>query len=344
MLRSFLLTFFLVVVAPILYSQEEGSAGSPGPLEPPTVIQSLQTPIQLPATPFLAKGTPVHLRLLNTIRMKDAKVGDAVPFEVTRNIRYQDVVVIPRGTQVLGGLTDVVLARRASRGSHVKIAIKNTHSLDAKEVQLSGAPTFQGTASPALGTAFDATMNVGGASPVTAVGATLALPVLIGIALAKKGTTLDVPEGQLVTAFVVDDLPLNLEALRVLPPNDDRSAPSRGRGHVHVLRSEIGVTANLFCNGIPIANIPRKQQLELDLPQGYYRFSSGRKKPTELFVAAGEDYYLFWTFSGFTAVLEPDDGEAGEKAATRMKPVAQKNYWNDPARCTPLPVETASTK
>jgi len=250
--------------------------------------------------------------------------------------------VIPRGTQVLGGLTEVVLARRASRGSHVKIAIKNTHSLDAKEVRLSGAPTFHGTASPALGTAFDATMNVGSASPVTAVGATLALPVLIGITLAKKGTTLDVPAGQMVTAFVIDDLPLDLEALRVLPPNDDRSAPFRG--HVHVLRPEIGVTANLFCNGVPIANIPRKQQLGLDLPQGYYRFSSGRKKPTELFVAGGENYYLFWSFSGFVAVLEPDDGVAGEKAATWMKPVAQENYWNDPARCTPLPVETAPTK
>jgi len=342
MLRSLLLTCSLGAVAiTSAYSQEDDSPASPGPLPPPTVIEELQTPIKV-SQALLAQGTPLHLRLVNTIKVQEAKAGDPVGFEVTTNLWFQDVLVIPRGTPVMGELVEAFPARRASRGSRVKIAIKTAHSLDAREIRLTANPKFRGGAPSGVGNALDATLGVGSANEVTAMGATLALPVLGVVALAKKGKNVDVPAGQMVTAFLVEDLPLDLDALRVLPPNDDRSAGSQG--HVHVLRPGLGITANVYCNGIPIANLPRNHRLDLDLPQGYYRLSLSKKKPAEIFVAAGEDYYLFWIFSGFSAKLVPGDGEIGKQAATRMAPVEQKDYWTDPGKCLPLPEETASNK
>ncbi len=51
---------------------------------------------------ILKKGTPVKLKILNTISSETAKIGDLVNLEVAENVKVGDTIVIPAGNQARG--------------------------------------------------------------------------------------------------------------------------------------------------------------------------------------------------------------------------------------------------
>src|SRR5215469_15525306 len=54
-----------------------------------------------PATFVLQDGTPIKLRLSQTVSSADAQVNDRVEFEVLEDVMVDNVVVIPKGAAAL---------------------------------------------------------------------------------------------------------------------------------------------------------------------------------------------------------------------------------------------------
>jgi hypothetical protein len=329
-----------VVLACTIFSpaqDQDSSAETPKPAGPPPTIEAQRAPVNVPAVPMLANGTPVFLKLLDTVKVKEAKVGDPVKFMATSNVRYRDLVVIPRETIVMGRVTEVRQARRMSRGSHLGIEVPNAKMLNGAELTLRGKGSVRGEVSPGLKAADDG-MSIGPGSDV----GFLAAPVLGTLFLAKKGTTRNAEAGAPAVAYVNGDTPLDLIGLRALPPNTN--PPAAATGHLHVLHPAVGLTQNLYCNGVPIAKLGRGRRLSLDLPSGDYRFAFSEKKPLQLFVTAGEDYYLIFDFRLLTNFLTTLDAESGTRLEASLKPVKDEDFWNDASKCTPLPQELPDDK
>jgi hypothetical protein len=301
---------------------QDGSAEPPEPTGPPSILEAQRAPVKVPTVPVLANGTPIFLRLLDTVKVEEARVGDPVRFMVTSNVRYRDLVVIPRETIVMGRVTEVRQARRMSRGSNLKIEVPNAKTLNGAGFTLRGKPRFRGEVSPGLSAANE---GMG-----TSEAGILVAPVVGTFFLAKKGTTRNAEAGARTVAFVDGDVPLDLIGLRALPPNTNQ--PTAVIGHVHVLGSPQNY---LYCNGIPIAKLGGGRRFTLDLPSGDYRFAFSKKKPLAVFVAAGEDYYL----SDSLTLLE---AESGKELEASLKPIKNEDFWNDASKCTPLPQEPIS--
>jgi PEGA domain len=65
---------------------------------------------------MLEDGTPIKLRLSQTVLSADAHVNDRVEFEVLEDVLVDGVVVIPKGGTALGTVTEAVAALRAVKG------------------------------------------------------------------------------------------------------------------------------------------------------------------------------------------------------------------------------------
>jgi hypothetical protein len=75
------------------------------------------------AQPVLEDGTPVKLRISQTVTSADAHVDDRVEFEVPEEVRVADVVVIPKGGIAWGTVTEAQANRRMARGGKLEIVM-----------------------------------------------------------------------------------------------------------------------------------------------------------------------------------------------------------------------------
>jgi hypothetical protein len=88
-------------------------------------------------TPFvLEDGTPVKLRLAQTVSSADAHVNDRVEFEVLDDVMVGDVVVIPKGGVALGTVTEAVPKRRMARGGKLEIVMDSVRLVDGQKAAL----------------------------------------------------------------------------------------------------------------------------------------------------------------------------------------------------------------
>jgi hypothetical protein len=103
---------------------------------------------QLVATasrPFvLEDGTPIKLRLSQTVSSADAHVNDRVEFEVLEDVTVGDVVVIPKGSSALGTVTEAVPKRRMARGGKLEIVMDSVRLGDGQKAALRAVKEAKG--------------------------------------------------------------------------------------------------------------------------------------------------------------------------------------------------------
>ena len=58
---------------------------------------SAPAPASSPSSPVLQDGTPVKLRIGQTVSSADAHVGETVDFEVLEEVRLSNLLIIPKG-------------------------------------------------------------------------------------------------------------------------------------------------------------------------------------------------------------------------------------------------------
>jgi PEGA domain-containing protein len=104
-----------------------------------------QQPVASESRAFvLEDGTPIKLRLSQTVSSADAHVNDLVEFEVLEDVMVGDVVVIPKGAAALGTVTEAVPKRRMARGGKLEIVMDSVRLVDGQKAPLRAVKEAKG--------------------------------------------------------------------------------------------------------------------------------------------------------------------------------------------------------
>lgn len=150
-----------------------------------------------PPPDTLLDGTPVKLRLAQTMSSHDAKVGQEVPFEVIEDVDVDGVPVIAKGATAIGTVTDALPARRMGRAGKLNITISYVRLRDNEKAMLRAVKDAQGKGHVGAMT---------GAMVATSIVFFPAAPLF----LFMHGKDITIPQGTEVTAFVQGDMHLSM--------------------------------------------------------------------------------------------------------------------------------------
>jgi hypothetical protein len=87
---------------------------------------------------ILLDGTPIDLRITKRLSTAQAKVGDAVEFEVVHDVKVGDLVVVPRHALASGEVVLVKPRRRPMRNAELRVDVRTAKSITGSEVPIRG--------------------------------------------------------------------------------------------------------------------------------------------------------------------------------------------------------------
>jgi hypothetical protein len=196
--RSTFSTFLVFVLTySIFIQQAESSAAQETP--PPAAHGSSAPPSpSAPPPPHtLLDGTPVKLRLSQTISSADTKTGQEVPFEVVEDVKVDDTVVIAKGASAIATVTEADHKKSMGRAGKLNIAISYTRLLDNEKAALRAVKESKGAGHVGAMT---------GAIVATSIVFFPAAPLFLFI----HGKDITIPQGTEITAFVEGDMHLDM--------------------------------------------------------------------------------------------------------------------------------------
>lgn len=169
----------------------------------------------IPAPHTLLDGTPVKLRLSQTISSADAKVGQEVPFEVLEDVKVDDVVVLPKGATAIASVTEAEHKKSMGRAGKLNVAISYARLADNQKVALRAVKEAKGGGHVGAMT---------GAIVATSIVFFPAAPLFLFI----HGKDITIPQGTEITAFVDGDMHLDMAHFGVAtPPASAPAAPAQ---------------------------------------------------------------------------------------------------------------------
>ena len=207
-MRKCLLAFLFLGVCPLLGAQAAPPAAASTDSQP--VVAAPATPVQ-PHTLF--DGTPVKLRLSQTISSADATVGQEVPFEVVEEVKVDDVVVLPKGSTAIASVTEAEHKKSMGRGGKLNVNINYARLTDQEKVALRAVKE-------AKGGSHTAAMTTG--IVATAIVFFPAAPLFLFV----HGKDITIPQGTEITAFVDGDMHLDMMKFGVAPPKPASETPA----------------------------------------------------------------------------------------------------------------------
>lgn len=187
---SFLLV--LILSCSLVYSQQ------PQPATPAVAAPAPQaTPSTPPPPHTLLDGTPVKLRLSQSISSADAKVGQEIPFEVVEEVKVDDVVVLPKGATAIANVTEAEHKKSMGRAGKLNVAISYARLADNEKAALRAVKEAKGGGHVGAMT---------GAIVATSIVFFPAAPLFLFI----HGKDITIPQGTEITAFVDGDMHLEM--------------------------------------------------------------------------------------------------------------------------------------
>jgi len=178
----------------------QAQAADAGPVQTPAA-----TPTRPPQPHTLMDGTPVKLRLSETMSSASAKTGQEVPFEVVEEVKVDDVVVLPKGATAIGTVTDANPKKSMGRAGKLDISISYARLADQEKLALRAVQNAKGGGHVGAMT---------GAMVATSIVFFPAAPLF----LFMHGKDITIPQGTDVTAFVEGDMHLDMIRFDVAPP------------------------------------------------------------------------------------------------------------------------------
>jgi len=182
-------------------------------------------------------GTPVKLRLSQSISSAEAKVGQEVPFEVVEEVKVDDIVVLPKGTTAIANVTEAEHKKRMGRAGKLNMAISYARLSDKEKVALRAVKEAKGGGHVGAMT---------GAIVATSIVFFPAAPLF----LFMHGKDITIPQGTEITAFVDGDMHLDMAHFGATP-----TAVAIG--------SEVAHAANALTT-LTIASMPSGADIEVD--------------------------------------------------------------------------------
>jgi hypothetical protein len=210
-MRTNSLVVVFLAICPLLVAQEPQTV-------PVTPVAAQQTALSAPPPPHtLLDGTPVKLRLSQTISSADTKVGQEVPFEVVEDVSVDQVVVLPKGATAIATVTATEHKKSMGRAGKLDISISYARLKDQEKVALRATQENKGGGHVGAMT---------GAIVATSIIFFPAAPLFLFI----HGKDITIPQGTEITAFVEGDMHLNManfaDASAAPAPTPESAAPA----------------------------------------------------------------------------------------------------------------------
>lgn len=224
--------FVPLVLCPALFAQTPQSA-APAQAPPPA------TATAQPHT--ILDGTPVHLRLSQTISSADAKVGQEVPFEVVEDVMVDNVAVLPKGSTAIGTVTEAVPKKSMGRAGKLNINISYARLADGEKVALRAVKDSKGSGHVGAMT---------GAIVATSIVFFPAAPLFLFI----HGKDITIPQGTEITAFAEGDM--HLDMAKFAPATSAPGAATASAAQASLLIDSTPPAADINVDGSFVGNTP----------------------------------------------------------------------------------------
>ena len=232
------LVFVCALSCSLVYSQQPQTV-TPGPESTSQVV-----PTSPPPPHTLLDGTPVKLRLSQSISSADAKVGQEVPFEVIEDVKVDDAIVLPKGATAIANVTEAEHKKSMGRAGKLNVAISYARLSDNEKVALRAVKEAKGGGHVGAMT---------GAIVATSIVFFPAAPLFLFI----HGKDITIPQGTEITAFVDGDMHLDMAHFGGAPATVAATIPSAAAPAQAVLA--IGSTppgADIEVDGSFVGNTP----------------------------------------------------------------------------------------
>ena len=207
-MRGCLPVFVLLLSSSLIVAQEPQAPAAATPAAAPQAAPSTPPP---PHT--LLDGTPVKLRLSQSISSAEAKVGQEVPFEVVEDVKVDDVVVLPKGAVAIANVTEAEHKKSMGRAGKLNVAISYARLSDNEKVALRAIKEAKGGGHVGAMT---------GAIVATSIVFFPAAPLFLFI----HGKDITIPQGTEITAFADGDMHLDMAHFGAAPQTVATAAPT----------------------------------------------------------------------------------------------------------------------
>ena len=236
--------FALVILAfcPLLGAQQAPVSTNAAHSPEQSTAQAQPLPGQPPAPHTLLDGTPVKLRLSQTISSASAKVGQEIPFEVVEDISVDGIVVLPKGAAAIGTVTDANAKKSMGRAGKVDIAISYARLADQEKVALKATQDNKGGGHVGAMT---------GAIVATSIVFFPAAPLFLFI----KGKDITIPQGTEITSFVEGDMHLDMAKFGAAPSAPVSAGPA-AETQVSLVIESTPPGADIEVDGSFVGNTP----------------------------------------------------------------------------------------
>src|SRR5580692_2197560 len=178
----------------VLLLSQSSSVSAASPQQDPAKKQDQLSMTFDPKT-TLEDGTPVKLRISQTVSSADAHLNDRVEFEVLEDIRVGDALIIPKGGIAWGTVTEAQPKRRMGRGGKLEIIMDSVRLADGEKAALRATKEVQGGGHT-------------GAMTAGIVATGLLFFPAAPFFLFMHGKDITVPKGAEVTAYINGDVRL----------------------------------------------------------------------------------------------------------------------------------------
>jgi hypothetical protein len=153
------------------------------------------------ASTNIPDGTPLKIRINQTISSADAKVGQTVDFEVLDEVKVADTVVIPKGGLALATVTVAEPKKSMGRGGKLDVNIDHAKLVNGDKVPLRAVKENEGGGHV-------------GAMTAGIVATSIVFFPAAPLFLFMKGKDITIPKGTEVTAFVNGDYSIDFAKIR----------------------------------------------------------------------------------------------------------------------------------
>jgi hypothetical protein len=191
--------------------------------------------------PVLEDGTPVKLRIAQTVSSADAHVDDKVEFEVLEEVRVSDILVIPKGGIAWGTVTEAQPKRRMARGGKLEIVMDSVRLVDGQKAALRAVKN-------AKGGGHTGAMTAG----IVATGLLFWPAAPFFLFMHGKDTT--IPKGAEVPTFVNGNF--NLDAARFRPSTQTVQVAPQIGAPTSVAISSTPAGADIYIDQAFVGNTP----------------------------------------------------------------------------------------
>jgi hypothetical protein len=191
----------------------------------------------------LLDGTPLKLRLSETISSSDAKVGQEIPFEVIEEVKVDDVVVVPKGASAIATVTEADHKKSMGRAGKLNISITYVRLGDNEKAALRAVKETKGGGHVGAMT---------GAIVATSIIFFPAAPLFLFI----HGKDVTIPQGTEITAFVEGDMHLDMSHFGVTPPSFAAVAAPAAPQQASITVDSTPPGADIEVDGAFVGNAP----------------------------------------------------------------------------------------